>query len=420
MGDGTSVIGAPGATMDRPLTRQTSLKARRSSTRLGIDVPLLLIVIMLLVFGLLMVYSASWDYSLRLGYEPDFMFKRQLLWLGVGCATALWLGWMDYHRWQKLALPAMGVVIVSLVVVLLLNIVINNAARSLIGGSVRPSEAAKVVLVIYLAVWLYARREKLHDVNFGLIPLSAILGVMGGLILLQPDLSATAMIFILGGLLFFLAGGDSRQIALFLLVAIIVGAAVFQLHPTGRQRLAEYRTTLHDLTRAPDHLSRALEAIVRGRWVGVGFGRAETKLTGLPVPPTDSIFAVVAEEAGIVGAAALATLYVLLLWRGLEIARRAPDGLGKLLAASLSLWISLEALINMAVLVGLLPFAGNALPFISYGGSSLVSSLTAVGILMNIARQSALELETKERTFDAVVDLRRRDGRRRLSRPRRS
>jgi cell division protein FtsW len=175
-----------------------------------------------------------------------------------------------------------------------------------------------------------------------------------------------------------------------------------------------YLLSFSDLTKAPVHLSRALEAIVKGGWFGVGIGRADTKLTGLPVPPTDSIFAVVGEETGIFGASALVGLYVLLLWRGLKIASQAPDGLGKLLASGLSLWLAMEALINMAVIVGLVPFAGNALPFISYGGSNLVVSLAAIGILQNIARMSSRIQEDEERTFDAVVDLRRRDRRRRL------
>lgn len=347
------------------------------------------------------------------------MFTRQLMWLAVGCVAALLFAWINYHRWQKLAILAMGVTILGLVGVLFSNQVINNAARTIFGGSGQPSEAAKLVTVIYLSVWLYAKREQLSDVSFGLLPLGGILGILGGLIFLQPDLSAATTIFILGGILFFLAGSDLRQIAILLVVGLLIGWVVFRLHPTGRYRMDVYLASLSDLTQAPVHLSRALEAIIKGGWFGVGIGRADTKLTGLPVPPTDSIFAVVGEETGIFGASSLVGLYVLLLWRGLKIAFQAPDGLGRLLAAGLSLWLSLEALINMAVIVGLVPFAGNALPFISYGGSNLAVSLAAVGILQNIARMSSRIQAEEERTFDAVVDLRRRDGRRRVSRSRR-
>jgi len=137
----------------------------------------------------------------------------------------------------------------------------------------------------------------------------------------------------------------------------------------------------------------------------------------LPVPPTDSIYAVIGEETGVFGAVFLVILYALLFWRGILVASRAPDALGALLAAGLSLWIAIEAFINMAVMVNLMPFAGNALPFISYGGSNLLVSLAAVGILLNVSRQSVQNMENRGRLFGAVVNLRWRDRRRRVSRP---
>jgi cell division protein FtsW len=417
MGNGTSRMTVPSFRWHS----STQVGVARKPVRLGIDVPLLLAVISLVVFGLLMVYSASWDYSLMvLGEAPTYMFTRQVVFAGLGIGLAAFLAVFNYHRFQKLALMLMAGTITLLVIVLVVNEVINNASRTLLGGSVQPSELAKIAIVIYLSVWLYAKRDQLSEVGFGLFPLGIILGLLGGLIIIQPDISATATIFILGGLMFFLAGGDLRQILLLILSGLLVGWLIYQFSPTGNQRVTEYLLSLQDMTRAPMHLSRSLEALVKGGWLGVGIGRADTKLTGLPVPPTDSIFAVVGEETGFAGALSLVMLYVLILWRGLVIAQRAPDGLGKLLAAGLSLWIVIEALINMAVIVGLVPFAGNALPFISAGGSSLVVSLAAVGILLNISRLSNENREEEERTFDAVVNLRWRDRGRRVSRPRRS
>lgn len=382
------------------------------SIRLGIDVPLVLIVCTLSVFGLLMVYSASWDYSMTiLQQPPTYMFTRQLLFMAIGIIVAVVLTFFDYHHYKKLAIFVMIGTIALLLAVLFVNEVINNAARTIFQGSGQPSEIAKLVVVIYLSVWLFARRDQLSDVSFGLIPLGIILGVLGGLIFLQPDLSAAATIFILGGLLFFLAGGDMRQIAFLLILGMVVSWIVFRFHPTGSQRVSEYLISIKDLTQAPMHLSRSLEALVKGGWFGVGIGRADTKLTGLPVPPTDSIFAVIGEETGLFGAIAVILLYVFLMWRGLKIAQRAPDGLGRLMAAGLSMWLAIEAFINMAVIVGLVPFAGNALPFISAGGSNLFVSLAAVGILLNISRVSARSQEVEERTFDAVVDMRWRDRR---------
>jgi cell division protein FtsW len=384
----------------------------RRPIRLGIDVPLVLIVCTLSVFGLVMVYSASWDYSMTILFQsPNYMFTRQLMFMALGIGVAAFLTFFDYHRYKKLAIFAMAGTILLLLVVLVVNEVINNAARTIFQGSGQPSEIAKLVVVIYLSVWLSARRDQLSDVSFGLVPLGIILGILGGLIFRQPDLSAATTIFILGGLLFFLAGGDLRQIAFLLILGLAVGFLVIRFHPTGSQRVSEYLISIKDLTQAPMHLSRSLEALVKGGWFGVGIGRADTKLTGLPVPPTDSIFAVVGEETGMFGATTLVILYIVLMWRGLKIAQRAPDGLGRLMAAGLSLWLAIEAFINMAVIVGLVPFAGNALPFVSAGGSSLLVSLAAIGILLNISRVSARLQETEEKTFDSVVDMRWRDRR---------
>jgi cell division protein FtsW len=312
--------------------------------------------------------------------------------------------------------------IVLLVAVLLTNEIRFNAKRAFFDGSVQPSELAKLVTIIYLAVWLYAKRQMLHDLQLGLFPLGVILGIVGGLIYQQPDLSAAATVLILGGLLFFLSGGDLKQIGVLLAIAVVAGFLVTQVSVTGRERVGDFIAGFKDPTQASYHVRRSFEAIVNGGWFGLGIGNSRSKLTGLPVPPTDSIFAVIVEELGLIGAVALIGLYAALVWRGLVIARRAPDMLGTLLASGLVLWIGLEAMVNMAVMVGLLPFAGNALPFMSAGGSNLVASLCAVGILMNISRQHGASAAPDEewRPYSAVVDLRRWDRRRRVPRPRRA
>lgn len=400
-------------------TTPSSSPATPSVRRLGgaVDLPLLLIMIAILVFGLLMVFSASWDFSLAVYGEPMHMFNRQMLWLAVGLVIAFFLSRIDYHNWRTLAVPVILATIGLLVAVLFVNEIRLGAVRTLMGGSIQPSELAKVVTVIYLAVWMNSKREQLHDIQWGLIPLAFILGIIGGLIYIQPDLSATATVFLLGGLLFFLAGGDLKQIIFLLVVAVIVGVIVVQVSATGQERVNSYLDGIKDPTQASYHVRRSFEAIVKGGWFGVGIGRANTKLTGLPVPPTDSIFAVIAEEFGLVGAIGTLFLYSLLVWRGLRIAEKAPDMLGSLLASGLTFWIAVEASINMLVMVGLLPFAGNALPFISAGGSNLIASLSAVGILMNISRQAEPGSEREEwRNFGATIDLRRRNRRRSQSR----
>jgi len=411
--------------MGTRIFRDTTLNnpANPSVRRLGgaFDFPLLLIMIFFLVFGLMMVFSASWDFSLQAYDDAMHMFYRQVLWMVLGVVIAIVLSRVDYHNWRKLSVPAMLVTILLLGMVLFVNEARLGAVRTLFGGSIQPSELAKVVTVIYLSVWIHSKREQLHDIQWGLFPLAIILGTVGGLIYIQPDLSATATVFMLGGLIFFLGGGELKQIALLLVVAIVVGILVVKVSATGQARVGTYVSGIKDPTQASYHVRRSFEAIVKGSWFGVGIGRANTKLTGLPVPPTDSIFAVIAEELGLVGAAGTVLLYLLFVWRGLRIADRAPDMLGSLLASGLTFWIATEAIINILVMVGLLPFAGNALPFISAGGSNLVASLAAVGILMSVSRQAEPQTETDEwRNSSASIDLRGRNRRRSLSRTSRS
>jgi cell division protein FtsW len=388
----------------------------------GFDMPLLVAVVALVVFGLAMLYSASWDFSYAAFGDKMYLFNRQVMWLGLGLTAATVLAFFDYHHWRRLVVPAMAVTVLLLLVVLVVSEIRFNAKRAVLDGSVQPSELAKLVSILYLAVWLYAKRQMLQDLSFGLIPLGVILGVVGGLIYQQPDLSAAATVLMLGGLLFFLAGGDIKQITVLLIIAVVAAWLVVSVSLTGQERVTDFVAGIKDPLQASYHVRRSFEAIVNGGWFGVGIGNSLSKVTGLPVPPTDSVFAVVVEELGWFGGVSLIGLYGFLVWRGLVIARRAPDMLGTLLASGLVMWIGLEALINMAVMVGLLPFAGNALPFVSSGGSNLVTTLAALGILFNISRQASEATVTDEewRPYSAATNLRWGNGRRSLSRPRRS
>src|SRR4026208_1063231 len=381
---------------DRLASPPARKPARGARTR-SVDIPLVLTVIALAVFGLIMLYSASFDFSFNEYGSSTYMFVRQVKWLGLGIIVALVLSLFDYHHWRRIVLFAMLGTIVLLITVLIINEIRLGASRSLFEGSYQPSEIAKLVTVIYLSVWLYAKRQFLSDLSLGLLPLAVILGVIGGLIYLQPDLSAVGTVMILGGLLFFLAGADIKQIVFLLIAAILIAWIVVQFSATGQDRVDSFIAGLQDPTHASYHVQRSFEAIIKGGVFGVGLGQADTKLTGLPFAPTDSIFAVVVEELGLFGAVLLMILYAALLWRGLVIARRAPGLLGTLLASGITFWIGMDALINMAVMVGLMPFAGNALPFISAGGSNLVSMLCGIGIMLNISRQSSESVKKEEK-----------------------
>ncbi|MFZ3152000.1 MAG: FtsW/RodA/SpoVE family cell cycle protein [Anaerolineaceae bacterium] len=383
---------------------------KNPSTKLMIDVPLLLIVASLLVFGLLMVYSSSWDASISIGEEPTYLFTRQVLWVVLGIALAVGLSYVDYHKYEKYM-----VWMIVLISALLIIVLIFSSSRSLIGGSVQPSELAKLCIILYLSFWLSKRQGNLKDVHVGLIPLSIILGLVSGLIFVQPDISAAATIIILGAMLFFLGGGEWKQLLIVAVVGSLVGIAVVAATPTGSIRLEEYLSGLQNPIMGSYHIQRTYEAIIKGGFFGVGLGQADTKFTGLPLPHTDSIFAIIAEETGLFGSFAVILLYVLMLWRGLTIAKRAPDQLGSLMSFGLIGWIVFEALLNIAVIVGLFPFAGNALPLISFGGSSMITTMAAIGITMNIARQGVAKESIERSNSSAIVDLRGRDGWRSVS-----
>jgi len=274
-----------------------------------------------------------------------------------------------------------------------------------------------LAVIVYLSFWLVSKQEVLNQITFGLLPMGGILGLFAGLIYLQPDLSATITVILLGTLLFIFAGADARQIMIILVFEALAALFIFTSTTTGRIRMDEYFAGLTSPELASQHLQHVSAAIVSGKWFGVGIGLGTAKFIGLPVPWTDSIFAVIIEEIGIVGGFALILVYLAFLWRGLVIAKNAPDLLGRLLASGITIWIAFDAFLNMGVMVNLFPFAGNALPFISAGGSSMISSLAGVGILMNIARETKKAQISEGRSIGAVVDLRRRDRRRRVSRP---
>lgn len=386
------------------------------------DLLLALTMVLFVVFGLIMVWSASYDFSYNEYGDPNYQIYRQVLWMFLGITTCVTLSTVDYHRLAKFAVPIMLFTIGMLVFVFISGQERLNAVRTLFNGSIQPSELAKLTIVIYLSVWLNSRKDMLHDATWGLIPFGIIIGVLVILILMQPDTSAAITVAILGVLLFYLGGSGLKQ---FIIVSLVAGVAGYFLltifSSTGSSRFESFFNGLKDSKNSADHVIYAFEAIVNGGWFGVGIGNSVGKYTVLPFESTDSIFAVITEELGLLGAMFTVSLYGVIAWRGFKIANRAPDMLGSLLAAGLTVWIVFEAGINMLSLVGWFPFAGNALPFISYGGSSVLMSFIAIGIIFSVSRHSGEQTEAEEwRGFSATFDLRGRNRRRSVSRSSRS
>ncbi|PWH19616.1 MAG: hypothetical protein DDG59_02450 [Anaerolineae bacterium] len=392
---------------------------------LKVDLPLILVCIALLLFGLMMIYSASAEISFYFSGTRDLVsiysiFLRQVLALVVALVAAPWVVIIDYHSWKPFVFPAAMLVILMLLAVLFVGESRFGARRGLLGGSYQPAELAKFITVVYVAFWLDKNKETLKEITLGLIPLILILGIMSAFILLQPDYSAVLTILVIGGMLFFLAGGDWKQILVLVLGVFLLGIGIILFTDTGRARVMNWMQGIADPTLAPYQVQRALEAFYKGGIFGVGLGNSVTKSTGLPTPQSDSIFAIVGEEFGLIGTTFLLGLYLVILWRGLAISQRAPDQLGSLLSAGMTSWIVMEALINMAQIVNLIPFTGNALPFVSAGGSNLVVSIFAIATILNVCIRSEDNKEPKDDLFSKMVDLRRWDRRRRVSRPRRS
>jgi len=388
------------------------VRAALRRPNLNFDLWLLLLIGAMLALGLVMVYSASWDVSWRLYQDANALFRRQLVnlaygLLAMGLAAFVPVGWL-----RKLALPTMALSILTLVVVLLVNPG-DGPRRAILGNSVQPSEFAKLALIVYLAVWMESKGPRLSSWGNGFLPLMMIIGLVGGLILLQPDLSAVLTIAAVALTLFYLAGSKLSQSLLIAGGSAGIGYLLVRVTNTGRARWDDYLAGLLDIEKASYHVQHSLQAFFAGGVLGRGLGASREKFGLLPAPHTDSIFAVIGEELGLVGALFVLLLFLALLRRGFKISTSAPDRLASLLAGGVTFWIGVEAFINMSVLLGMLPFAGNALPFFSFGGSSLVASLAGVGLLLNVSRGAA---PAPEKRPLATIDIGRGDRRRRVSR----
>jgi cell division protein FtsW len=305
----------------------------------------------------------------------------------LGVAVLLLFSRLDYHIWRRLAVPLMFVVIGLLILVLRFGETRFQAQRSLIEGSFQPGELAKFTVVLYMAAWLAAKRNRIRRITYGLLPFSALVGSIAFLIVLQPDLSTAASILATALSMFFIAGADLFQM---LLIGGAMGLAGWQLLTRleyAQQRLTAHWAAVEDLRQASDHVQQAVTAFLNGGLTGVGLGESRQKFANnLPFPHTDSIFAVIGEELGLLGSFLVIALFVALIYRGFTIARHAPDSFGGLLAAGVTCWIAYDALLNIAVMTAVIPPTGVPLPFISYGGSSLVAALAGMGVVLNVSR----------------------------------
>lgn len=369
------------------------LVARLSALAARVDRPMLIGTVGLAVFGLAMLSSASGP-SAYARFGDAFWFVRHQLLFGFlpGLFFLFVLSRLDYRKYRAWAMPILLVTIVLLVAVFIPGLSADwGTSRSWIrvfGFSLQPAEIVKVTFLIYLAAWLEARGDAgARDLHAGLLPFLMLLSAIGLLIMLQPDLGSLSVIVMVSLITYFLGGASIRHLAAlsaagFGLIILLIKAA-----PYRAQRLTTFLHPELDPQGVGYHINQALLAIGSGGLFGLGFGRSRQKFSYLPEVAGDSIFAVMAEELGFLLTAGFLVLLLLFLWRGLTIADRAPDRFGKLLASGIVALVAVQAFINIGSMLSLLPLTGITLPFVSYGGTSLVVLMGAMGILLNISAQ---------------------------------
>jgi len=385
------------------------------------DYWLLLAVACLIVLGMLMVYSTTFDLGLIWHDEATFFFKKQVRALVAGLVGILLILRFDYHSFRRISVPLLLGTLVLLVFVLLFGERILGARRGLIAGSIQPSEIAKLAVILYIAHWLSTKGDRIKNLTYGLVPFSIITGLVCALIVLQPDLGTSALIAMVALTLFFIAGADLKQFA----IAGILGGGVFlfliNTLPHAHARIESWQVSLKDPVQAGWQVQQAVIALGMGRWFGVGLGESTQKFGPLPAAHTDGVFAILGEELGFFGCLLVIVLLALLAWRGIRAALGARDSYGFLLAVGITSWLLIQSLINMAVITAIMPFTGMPLPFLSYGGSSLFVTLIGIGILLNVSRDATVNVKVQNwkpirESLRESLDLRRRNGRSHISR----
>lgn len=350
------------------------------------------ILLILLVGGIFLLSSASVAISQRLYGSISYMVFRQALAALIGVAAFLAVQLVPYKFWRKAAWPIMAVALVLLALVFVpgIGVELQGANRWVRAGFInfQPSEIAKFALVIFLAWWLDRKRDKIGSFQYGFLPFLVIMGAVGALVVLEPDLGTFGVMAGTAIIMFFVGGGRVTQVGALFLLIILAAAVISFVTPYRMARVNVFLNPELDPQGAGYQMRQAAIAIGSGGFWGVGYGASQQKYNYLPEPVGDSIFAIIAEEFGLIGGAIVLFLFISLFWRGMLIAKHAPDMFSKLLVTGIMSSIALQAFINMGSISGLLPLTGIPLPFISFGGTSLAITLASLGVVYQIAKSS--------------------------------
>lgn len=347
-----------------------------------LDKGLLILVILLTLFGVLMVYNASAREAVMDFNDQYYYLKYQLLWAAIGFVLLFVFSLIKYSVWKTIAPLAFFINVILLILVLIPGIgtTVQGARRWLNFGfiNIQPAEFIKLTLIIYLATWLKDKRP--------LGKFLILVSLIFGLIILEPDLGTAVVVSGLAFLIYYASGANLISIFSIGLLGLLSGLAAIFSSDYRKQRLLTFLNPNTDPLGSSYHIRQIVLALSLGGIFGLGLGQSRQKYNYLPEVATDSIFAIIAEELGFIGALAVIGILFIIIYKAFNIAKKAPDRFSQLLASGIAIWISLQIIINLGAMVALIPLTGLPLPFISYGGSSLIMILIAMGILLNISK----------------------------------
>lgn len=357
------------------------------------DPYLILATLVLVIFGVIMVSSASVVESYQATGSNTYYFFRQAIFALIGLGLWFFLQRVDYHNYRALATTSLilGLALLLLVFVPGLSVEAGGSKRWIGAGNLtlQVTEVIKLGLIFYLAYWFEKKGQKVISFYYTFLPFIMLLAIICGLVILEPDMGTSLVIIGIAISMFFAAGGSWEHMTMLVVGGVLAVWGLIWAAPYRTVRLLTFLNPATDPLGAGYHINQALIALGSGGFFGYGFGRSRQKFNFLPESSSDSIFAIAGEELGFLGISLLILLPLsVFVWRGLIVARKAPDAFGRLLAVGITVWVGLQAVINIGAIIGLIPLTGVPLPFISQGGSSLVFVLVASGILLNISRQT--------------------------------
>ncbi|MBI2028516.1 MAG: putative lipid II flippase FtsW [Candidatus Levybacteria bacterium] len=350
-----------------------------------IDISLFISVILLTLFGLFIIYDASSFVAYRDFSDKYHYIKDQFFWVALGVGLLIFFSMFDYHKLYLLSIPILCTALILLILVFVPGIGVRllGANRWINLGAfvLQPAEFVKLALAIYLSAW-FSNKEKGRLLAFLLI-----LGLVLFLVLMEPDMGTAAVILSEALAIYFLSGANVFYYVLLAPILFVLGLIIIKVSPYRAERLQAFLNIDQSISTSSYHVKQALIALGAGGLTGVGLGNSLQKYAYLPESATDSIFAIIAEELGFIGATGLILVFVFIVWRCFRIAVSAKDEFGRLLASGIATFLAVQAVINLGSQTALIPLTGIPLPFLSYGGSALIVDLCSIGILLNISKQ---------------------------------